>query len=178
MTPGCEYADQILSSSCFASFLLNLSPSFNFLIMSSCFSNDSSLADLGLTIWISGTMWHSFDQSCLDQKWGEAFPLEYMVVSPNTWLCLGVPAGKVDYETWYYGRERVWFSIGLPVSIWKDAVVVASSVPDHVLVIPDHFYHLPIPKKYCFKQFLMGQWFPSAHKVCYSSSSFLEDSPF
>jgi hypothetical protein len=133
--------------------------------MSSRFSHDSSLADLGITIRISGTMRRSFDRSRLDQKWGEAFPLEYMVVGPNTWLCLGVPAGKVDYETWYYGRDRVWFSVGLPVSIWKDAVVVASSVPGRLLVIPDHIYHLPIPKKYRFKRFLMGHWLPSVQKV-------------
>jgi len=134
--------------------------------MSSHFSNNSSLSDLGLTIRISGTMRRSFDRSRLDQKWGEAFPLEYMVVSPDTWLCLGVPAGKVDYETWYYGKDRVWFSLGLPVATWKDAVVLECSIPGRFVVIPDHIFHLPIPKKYRFKRFLMGRWLPSIKKVC------------
>ena len=88
-------------------------------------------------------------------------------MKPGIWMCLGVPAGVTDFETWYYGRDRLWFSVGLPVSVWKDAVVVESSVPGHLLAIPDLIYHHPIPCKFHFKRFLMGRWLPSVRKVCY-----------
>jgi hypothetical protein len=141
--------------------------SSSFFIMMSRFSNDSSATQLGLVIRISGTMRRSFDRSHPDRKWGDAFPLEYMVVGSNTWLCLGVPAGMVDFETWYYGRDHVWFSLGLPVATWKDAVVLECSVPGRFLVIPDHMFHLPISRKFRFKRLLMGRWLPSVRKVCY-----------
>ena len=67
--------------------------------MMSRFSNDSSVTQLGLIIRISGTMHRLFDRSHPDRKWGDAFPLEYMVVG-------GVYGGWFQYLAMFRSASR------------------------------------------------------------------------
>lgn len=75
--------------------------------------------------------------------------------------------GMLDLEVWYYGADSVWFALGLPTDIWQDAVVVTSSIPGRLIVIPDKFFVGRLPLWLRIRRFLTGQWLPSMSKLLF-----------
>jgi hypothetical protein len=131
--------------------------------MSTRVSSDSAVSSL--FIRISATMRRSFDHAYPDHPWGNCYLIDYLVVHPGVWLCVGftgseVPEKPVDRPVWYYGADGVWFGIGPPVAVWQDAVVVSTTIPGHFLVIPDKLYFGHLPLRFCIQRLLLGGWLP------------------
>ena len=133
--------------------------------MASRFSSDSSVHLMNLIICVSDTMRRSFDRAHLDVPWGEAHLFRFVPISPNLWLCTGVSNGVLDPNEWYYTRvDGKWFGLGSPVAVWRDAIVISSSVPGRLLIVPDLLFGKPIPLRFRLQRVLMSPWLPSIPK--------------
>ena len=126
-------------------------------------------------------MCQSFDCSHPNIPWGEAHLFKSMPINPDLWLCVGVSNGTLDPNEWYYSQaDDKWFGLGLPVAVWKDAIVLLSTVPDHLLVILDLIFGKPIPLQFHVRWVLMAPWLPSIHEMVtssYADSSVLSSFP-
>ena len=97
----------------------------------------------------------------------DCYPIDYVVVAPGVWLCVGfsdkAPGEELfDGWVWVHGRDLCWFSPGSePIATWKDAVVVLTTIPGRLLVIPDKLYPKPIPQQFIIQRFLLGWFLPS-----------------
>jgi len=112
-----------------------------------------TLADLAsepLVIRVSTTIRRHYNPAFPSRPCGACYPIDYVVVAPGTWVCVGfsdsAPEGLFDGWVWYHGRDLHWFGIGSePIAVWRDAVVLATTISDRFVVVPDKLYTAPIP---------------------------------
>lgn len=129
------------------------------------FSSDSAVSSLSRVIHVSAIIRRSYDRSRPDFPWGQAYRFDYKTLRRNLWLCVGLSFGALDYSEWYVGADGIWFSLGLPVEVWQDAVVIECSIPGRLLVIPDAFFTGTLPNGLRIRKLLMRRWLPSVSKL-------------
>jgi hypothetical protein len=133
--------------------------------MSSSASTEST--GESLVIRVSSTMRRQYDPAFPNHVYGDCYPIDYVVVAPGVWLCVGFSDKAPEEElfngwVWVYGRDLHWFSLGSePIATWNDAVVLPTTIPGRLLVIPDKFYPKPIPRRFIIQRFLLGWFLPS-----------------
>jgi hypothetical protein len=133
--------------------------------MSGRSSSSRSITTINQLIRVSDTLRRSFDRSHPEFKWGEAYLFEHLTISPGLWLCLGTSNNLLDTSVWYFSRtDRVWFAIGLPVAVWRDAVVLESSVPGRLLVIPNKMFSGKLSRRFRIQRIFLSHWLPSMSK--------------
>jgi hypothetical protein len=76
-------------------------------------------------------------------------------------MCVGVQGGSFDREKWYYGGDGVWFHLGTPIGVWKDAVVMSCTIAGRILVIPDDFLVDTLPLHFQLQRSMLSSWLPS-----------------
>lgn len=132
--------------------------------MTSRVSSDSAVSR---TIRVSATARRSYDPRLPNQPWGYAYRFDYKTLNANFWLCIGLSYGELDRSEWYFGADAQadWFSLGLPVDVWQDAVVIDCSIPGRLIVVPDAFFVGVLPQKLRLRRFLMGRWLPSVAQL-------------
>ena len=127
-------------------------------LMASQSSSDSSV---NYATHVSDTLCQSFDLGG-----GEAHLFNFFPINPDLWLCIRVSNGILDPDKWYYSRVNdKWFGLGLPITVWKDAIVLSSSVPDRLLVILDLIFGKSIPLRFYVRWVLMAPWLPSIREM-------------
>lgn len=132
--------------------------------MTSHFSSDSAISR---TIRVSATARRSYDPLLPNQPWGYAYRFDYKTLNANFWLCIGLSYGELDRSEWYFGADAQgdWFSLGLPVEVWQDAVVIDCSIPGRFIVVPDAFFVGVLPQRLRLRKFFMGRWLPSVAQL-------------
>lgn len=108
-------------------------------IMTSRFSEDSILARF---IRVSSTQHRS-----LEDVNEAAAPLPIRHDHKRNVLIFAGPAspGLIFHTQNYYIGKSEWFTLGNPCAIWQNAIVVASSIPEITVVIPDEaFGEIPL----------------------------------
>lgn len=135
------------------------------LTMSCRFSSDSAVSSLSRVIRVSAVAVRDYDASRPNQPWGEAYRFDYKTIRPNVWLCVGLSYGPLDYTQWYFGAGGDWFSLGYPIEVWQDAVVITCSIPGRLLIIPDAFFTGTLPHGLRIQKLLMRRWLPSISEL-------------
>ena len=84
-------------------------------IMSSSASTEST--GESLVIRVSSTMCQQYDPAFPNCIYGDCYPIDYVVVAPGVWLCVGfsdkAPGEELfDGWVWVHGRDLCWFSPG------------------------------------------------------------------
>ena len=133
------------------------------------FWNPDRFGKWALVIRVSTTICCHYNPAFPSRPCGACYPIDYVVVAPGTWVCVGfsdsAPEGLFDGWVWYHGRDLHWFGIGSePIAVWRDAVVLATTISDRFVVVPDKLYTAPIPRRFCIQHCLMGWVLPSVWK--------------
>ena len=106
-------------------------------------------------------MHQSFDGAHPETPHGSALRFYSQMAKPGVWMCVGVQGGSFDREQWYYGGDGVWFHLGTPIGVWKDAVVMSCTIAGHILVIPDDFLVNTLPLCFQLQRSMLSSWLPS-----------------
>ena len=118
-------------------------------------------------IRVSSTIRHQYDHAFPDCVCGNCYSIDYVALVPGVWVCVGfadnVPMEDLfDGWVWLHGRDLCWFGVGSePMAVWRDVVVLPTTIPDRVLVVPDKLYLKSIPRCFLIQRLLLGWFLPS-----------------